>query len=147
MVAGAEHLAVGVAGVAAAFDLWKRRIPNALTYSVLVAALALGFLYAAGSGLAAGLGGIAAGFAPCFVLFQLGGLGGGDVKLSAALGGRVGAWQILDVLLLATLLGALLALGVLAWRRTLDVGIPFALPVFAAVVLIVARGPFVGALL
>ncbi len=140
MLTGAEPLAVGVAGVAAAFDLRTRRIPNALTYAALATALGIGFLHAAEPGLAARLGGIAAGFVPCFALFACGGLGGGDVKLSAALGGLLGAARILDVLLLTAVLGALLALAVLAWRRSLATRIPFALPLLVALLLVVGGG-------
>ena len=140
MLTGAEPLAVGVAGVAAAFDLRTRRIPNALTYAALATALGIGLLHAAESGLAARLGGIAAGFVPCFALFACGALGGGDVKLSAALGGLLGAARILDVLLLTAVLGALLALAVLAWRRSLATHIPFALPLLVALLLVVGGG-------
>ena len=141
MASGAEHLAVGVAGVAASFDLATKRIPNLLTYSALFAALGLALQIAVESGSLARLGGMATGFVPCLALFWLGGLGGGDVKLVAALGGLLGATQIVDVLLVSVFLGALAALPMIAWSRSLRVSVPFAIPLFVGVVLVVAHGP------
>lgn len=74
------------AALACAIDLTRRRIPNWLTFGAAVA----GLVYHATTGGWAGLGSSAAGWAVglaiFFVPFALGGLGGGDVKLLAALG-------------------------------------------------------------
>ena len=93
----AAHLAaVIVAIVACATDLRSRRIPNVLTFS----AAALGMATSAWTGgpeaaMTSSAGWIA-GFAIFFVPFALRGLGGGDVKLLAALGAWVGPTDVIE---------------------------------------------------
>jgi prepilin peptidase CpaA len=73
------------------------------------------------------LGGFAVGFFPAFVLFAVGGMGGGDVKLLAAIGAIGGAIAATETLILAFVVGGLFALGKLAWHgrlfRTLGRGV------------------------
>lgn len=71
-------------------DLKSRRIPNALTLSA--AAAAFGFFLARDGwhGLAWSAGGWAVGLAMFLPFFLLRGIGGGDIKLVAALGAWVG---------------------------------------------------------
>ena len=79
---------VGLAGCAT--DITSRRIPNALTLPAVGVGVAA---HAVAGGLpeasAALLGGLV-GLAVFFPIFALGGLGGGDVKLMAALGAWIG---------------------------------------------------------
>ncbi len=96
--------------VACAYDLRTRRIPNILTLGA--AALALAF-HAIGGGLG-GFGTSVAGWlvggALLVPLFWLGGMGGGDVKLLAALGAWVGPGAVFWVALCSAIAGG--ALGV-----------------------------------
>jgi prepilin peptidase CpaA len=62
------------------------------------------------------LSGAAAGFAVFLVFFLAGGMGGGDIKLMAALGSCVGPAQILQAAWLAAMCGGLLAAGYLLWN-------------------------------
>lgn len=56
-----------------------------------------------------------------FVLYLSGGMGGGDVKLMAAIGSLLGVGFCLTALFYTSLVGAALALGVLIWKgRLLD---------------------------
>ena len=71
------------------------------------------------SGIFFALGGFAVGFFPAFVLFALGGMGGGDVKLLGAIGAIAGAVAATETLILAFLVGGLFALGKLAWHGRL----------------------------
>ena len=76
---------VALLGIAALSDLRHRRIPNEIPASVALLwliALALGVAGSPLLGLATGLGLLAAGI----LVWRLGWLGGGDVKLIAALG-------------------------------------------------------------
>ena len=105
-----------VATIACVTDLRTRRIPNVLTFGA--AAGACGF-YLADRGLG-GLGWSAAGwlvggllFLP---LFALRGLGGGDVKLLAALGAWMGTSALLPIVLLSSLIGAVVGGAFLAIR-------------------------------
>ncbi len=96
-------------------DVRHRRIPNRLT----VPAAAAGLLLAAVElGPAAGalfsLKGFGAGFCLFFIPFLMGGMGGGDVKLLAALGCWTGAAGIFTVFLYAALCGGVMSLAVIA---------------------------------
>ena len=109
----AMHLvAVGVAAAACATDLRTRRIPNALTLGAALAALAWRAMSGDAAVLGAGLGGWLVGALILAVPFWLGGLGGGDVKLLAALGAWVGPSEALWIALYTGLTGGVLALAV-----------------------------------
>ena len=103
-----EHLIfVAVVGLStlifAVIDCKSHRIPNVLTVPIFC--LGLGYQsFAHGvPGLLDGLTGFATGFGILFVLWMIGGGGGGDVKLMGALG----AWLGFERTLLALLLSAL----------------------------------------
>jgi len=106
-------LLAAVAGfvlIAAVTDLSSRRIPNWLTVSTLVLGLVFHTLTAGWSGLGFALGGFATGFSILFVLWLIGGGGGGDVKLMGALGGWLGAKCVLYVFLCSSVFAACAAL-------------------------------------
>ena len=109
-------LVLVITAIAAFTDLRSGTIPNRLTLPTLLAAPpVLGMLYGPGA-LGESLLGIAACASVPLLLFGLGAIGGGDVKLFAALGALGGAKLGLEIELLAFLLGTVCALGVLAWR-------------------------------
>ena len=80
-------------------DVRSRRIPNWLTVSALGVGLVAQTLVSGWPGLQASLGGFAAGFGILFVLWLLGGGGGGDVKMMSALGAWLGASLTIEVFL------------------------------------------------
>jgi prepilin peptidase CpaA len=90
----------------------SRKIPNLLT----VTAAGLGGLYhlatASWSGLAWSAGGAAVGLAVFLPIFVLRGIGGGDVKLLAALGAWLGPGQALWLALFTALAGGPMAVAV-----------------------------------
>jgi prepilin peptidase CpaA len=103
--------------VAAVFDVRFHRIPNWLTYSGILAALASRLLLLGMPGLTSGLiGGVFAG--GIFLLFfMVRAMGGGDVKLIAALGSFVG-WPVAVELLIATAMaGGFLAIGFMVFQK------------------------------
>jgi len=104
-------------------DLWKGRIYNAITYPAIALGLALHLALGGWAGLSTAIGGFAVGFFPAFILFVLGGLGGGDVKLLAAIGTIAGALPATETLLISFFVGALFALGKLAWHGRLFVSL------------------------
>jgi prepilin peptidase CpaA len=87
---------------AAFFDIRTTRIPTKMLYTAIV----LGFVLAAACGLARdgwsgmsmglGLAGLAflSAAVPFFLIFHAGGLGGGDVKLMAAVGAISASWEV-----------------------------------------------------
>jgi prepilin peptidase CpaA len=110
--------------LACATDIRTRRIPNRLT----LAAVCLALLWRVATGGvaagAAGLAGCVLGLLLFLPLFIVRGLGGGDVKLLAALGAWVGAFLVTWTALYAALAGGLLALTLALWhgvmRRTIS---------------------------
>ena len=106
----AQCAALAIAIGAAACDLRTRRIPNVLTFG----AAAAGLMYHLIAGGAGALGHSAAGWligALVFVVpFALRGLGGGDVKLLAALGAWLGPMDVLWLTLYTGIVGG--AMGV-----------------------------------
>jgi prepilin peptidase CpaA len=110
-------------------DARARRIPNALVFPGMLAALALHALLPAGAGLfgtpvgslglASACGGLAIGLAMLMPMYALRLMGAGDVKLLAMVGAFVGAGQIFAVALLTLALGGVLALAFAAWQGKL----------------------------
>ena len=109
--------ALSVAAVGAVLDLRGGRIPNWLTYGGLLAALAVQFLLFGWPGVKGGLMGALAGGGIFYLLFLVGGLGGGDVKLMAAVGAWAGAAQTVVVLVAAAIAGGGLAVGYTIFHR------------------------------
>ncbi|MGE0814446.1 MAG: prepilin peptidase [Vicinamibacterales bacterium] len=107
-----EAGAVLVAAGACATDLARARIPNSLTVPGIVVGVLAQTVLPGGHGVVASLLGGLAGLGVFFPFFALGGMGGGDVKLMAALGTWMGAPAILFVALYAALAGGVIAVGV-----------------------------------
>jgi prepilin peptidase CpaA len=106
---------LAVLGIATAFDLMRREIPDALSALLLAwAATATAFGWHEVGWLEL-LGGLAAGFAVSLIGFAAGALGGGDVKILAALGACLGLGRLLPALFWVAVAGG--ALGVVAKLR------------------------------
>jgi prepilin peptidase CpaA len=91
--------------VAAWIDLRERRIPNWLTLLLMVTGLTHGVFASGSHGLMWSALGLLAGAAIPFVLFAIGAMGGGDVKLMAGVGAWVGAGPVLLVLVCEKVIG------------------------------------------
>lgn len=114
---------LAVVAAAAVVDLRTGRVYNALTYPAILG----GLLFWAVAGQAAGLGwgplqgsvvATLAGGVPMAVLVVIGGLGGGDMKLLAAVGAISGSWQVVAATALyALVVAAVLAVVVMVRRR------------------------------
>ena len=107
--------------LAAGIDLRERRIPNWLTASIAIGGLLRGFM--AHSGITPGMSllGFGAGFALPLVLFMLNAVGGGDVKLLAAVGAWIGPVNILIVFVLKDVVGLVIVLAQAVWQRRVTV--------------------------
>lgn len=109
---------LAVAAVAAVSDVTAGKIPNWLTYPAVVLGLALGGLLERWDGLLSHAIGLGAAFLPLFFFYRLGaGLGGGDVKLMAAVGALSGWPAILPVMLYSFIVAAVMGLVMMVWRR------------------------------
>ncbi|HET6798071.1 MAG TPA: prepilin peptidase [Gemmatimonadales bacterium] len=116
--AAAGALLVLFVCTAAWWDATADRIPNPLTVGGLLVALALRALLGIDHVLQ-GLGGFGIGFGIALVLYLLRAIGGGDVKLLAAVGAFLGSSEILGALGLIAVLGAAFALVVVSRRGLL----------------------------
>jgi prepilin peptidase CpaA len=96
---------------AAVVDLRFRRIPNWLTFSLALAGLAQSFtpVHTVSPGPAAL--GLLTGFGVTFLLFAIGALGGGDVKLLAAIGALIGPMPALVVFAISAVIGMVIVLA------------------------------------
>ena len=115
-----QYLLIGassIAAVGAVQDVRGGRIPNWLTYGGLVAALATRFFMLGWPELKTGLVGVLVGGGIFYLLFLVGGMGGGDVKLMAAVGAWAGAAQTVAVLIAAAIIGGILAVGFMIFHR------------------------------
>ncbi|HEY7090799.1 MAG TPA: A24 family peptidase [Tepidisphaeraceae bacterium] len=105
---------------AAIQDFRARRIPNWLTLSLAAGGLLASLLSPhALATPASSMGGLLAGFGIALVLFHLGALGGGDVKLLAAIGAWVGAWNVLLIWVIQAVVGLMIVLVQCAWQGKL----------------------------
>jgi prepilin peptidase CpaA len=103
---------------AAWWDLTTRRVPNQLTLAGLAAAM----LLRAPLGLEAclrGLEGFAVALGVAFLFYALGAVGGGDAKLLAVVGAFLGPQALPGALAYIVLLGAGLAVVMMARKRLL----------------------------
>jgi prepilin peptidase CpaA len=106
---------IGVALVAAAWDVATRRIPNALTFGAPLAALVVHGYMGGWTGAGMASAGWAAGIALFFPIFALGGMGAGDVKLLGALGAWLGPVGAVWVALYSGIAGGVIGLIVAAF--------------------------------
>ena len=117
-----ELLAIAIALLACAFDLAKRRIPNALTFGGALAALVLALATGGFSAFGWGVAGWGLTLLLWLPIYALGGLGAGDVKLMAAIGACLGpagaVWASLYAAIAGGALGAAVAVAQRCVRQT-----------------------------
>jgi prepilin peptidase CpaA len=128
--------------VAAVIDGWKLKVPNWLTFPLILSGWALGLVHDLGwltpgtgvGGVGASLAGTAVGFALLYPIHMIGGMGAGDVKMQMGFGAWIGAfyglaasdgvhpgamWIVFYAFCLAAVIGGVLALGMIALRGQL----------------------------
>jgi prepilin peptidase CpaA len=91
---------------AAIEDHRVRKIRNWLTLSMALGGLVQPFCGGAGISFGMSVLGLLTGFGLLFLLFAIGAVGGGDVKLLAAIGAWVGPWGVLQIFLAEAVVGA-----------------------------------------
>lgn len=106
--------------VAGAFDLRYRRIPNWLNVSAIVLGLGLNLLFFEVHGVVLALLGLGCSLLVYVPLYLVRGMGAGDVKLMAAVGAIVGPMNWLYIFLFTALLGGLVSLLYVVFRRRLQ---------------------------
>ncbi len=104
-----------IIGLAASVDdLARRRINNWIPAAAFVSGVLWQSAASGWRGAVSALLGAAAGFAVFLVIYTLGGMGGGDVKLMAGFGALIGIDHLVAASLWVSGCGALLACGFLA---------------------------------
>ena len=110
--------------VCAYTDIAKDKVYNWATLPALFAGLALWFIpFQLGRPFLLAAGAAALGGGIFFLFFLFKAVGGGDVKLMAAIGALMGLDFTLNALIIIAILGAIMALGVLLFRRRLRHGL------------------------
>ncbi len=110
-------LLVTVLTAAALSDMRSHRIPNWLTFPVMVAGLVYYFYLGGPRGLLFSLAGLMLGFAFLMPFYLIGGTGAGDVKLMAAVGALLGPGGVLWSFLCTALVGGVYAVLLLVTSR------------------------------
>jgi prepilin peptidase CpaA len=108
----AQAVLAAVVLLSAAFDLWKREIPNWLTLGAILAGLLL-------NPWRTSLGGLGLAALIFLPIFYMRWLGGGDVKLMGAVGTLAGPANLLVIFILDSILGGVVALAALVFRGRL----------------------------
>ena len=114
-----DYVLILLVTLASLFDLRLGKIPNALTYPACIFGLGFAATTWNWSAFSSSLLGLAVGFLPLFGLYLIGGLGGGDVKLMAAVGALMGYSFTLNALITSILVGGLIALLHVIWEGKL----------------------------
>jgi prepilin peptidase CpaA len=105
--------------VTAVTDVWKFKIHNLLTLPLLASGLIYHAVVGGWGGCAASLLGALIGFCPLIVLYILGGMGAGDVKLMAGVGAWLGPLLTFYVFLASSLAAGVYALVIIfMYQRT-----------------------------
>ncbi|MDR3638448.1 MAG: A24 family peptidase [Isosphaeraceae bacterium] len=100
---------------AAVIDGLKLRVPNWLTYHLALGGLGFAAWTGGSALLLWALAGLATGLLLLLPLYAIGGMGAGDVKLLAGVGAWVGPVLILWAFVVSTVVGAVMALAMVAW--------------------------------
>jgi prepilin peptidase CpaA len=117
--------------VAAVIDGWKLKVPNWLTFPLIISGWLFGLCHNFGwlegsgiGGIGAALAGTALGFALLLPVYAIGGMGAGDVKMQMGFGSWVGAFfglgfglkVIFYAFCAATIIGGLMAAVMIVFR-------------------------------
>ena len=106
-----QWVVLGLVLIAAAFDLFKKReIPDVIPLLILMVGVVAAVSGRQSQRWVSDVAGCVTGLAIGLVLFQLGGIGGGDVKLISSLGAVFGFATELSLLFYVAIAGAVLAL-------------------------------------
>jgi prepilin peptidase CpaA len=97
--------------VATFTDLRNRRIPNWLVLPFLLAGIVASTWLHGWHGLGYSFEGLGLGLVLYGVLFWMGGMGAGDVKLAAAIGAWIGPGQLFIAMIVTAMAGGIMVLG------------------------------------
>jgi prepilin peptidase CpaA len=105
---------------AAVIDGKQLRVPNWLTYPMILAGLVYGAATGGWTGLGHSSWGMVVGLLCLLPLYSVGGMGAGDVKLMAGMGAWVGATTTWYAFCVSVVVGAIMAVIMAASRKKLN---------------------------
>jgi prepilin peptidase CpaA len=109
-------LLLGVLIIAMITDIRSHRIPNWLTLPAIITGLGVNMISAGAGGVLSGIEGLLLGIGLFIVLYLLGGMGAGDVKLMGAVGAILGPKMVLWSALYTALSGGIYAIAIIAFH-------------------------------
>jgi prepilin peptidase CpaA len=115
-----DILSAAVVTVAAATDVYSRRIPNWLSLAAFGGGLLVHLIQDGPSGLPVALGGAGLGLLVFLPVYLIRAIGAGDVKLIAGVGALLGPRDLFSALIYCALAGGLISVVMLARRGLLQ---------------------------
>lgn len=107
--------------VAAVIDGWKLKVPNWITFPLIITGWVYSTIAFGWSGLGWSLAGTAVGLALLWPLYEIGGMGAGDVKLLAGVGAWVHVIHTFHAFWVTVIVGGILAVVMVvatgSWRK------------------------------
>ena len=103
--------------VAAVIDGYKLKVPNWITFPMIMSGWAISFLSYGWEGLGWSLVGTVVGLGLLLPAYAIGGMGAGDVKLLAGVGAWVGGTITLYAFCVSAIVGGAIALCMVLYRR------------------------------
>lgn len=104
--------------VAAWIDGKELRVPNWITFPMVLTGLAFNAWVGGWSGMQDGLLGMVVGLLTLLPLYAVGGMGAGDVKLMAGLGAWLGPAVAWHAFVVSVVVGAVMAIIMVLWRKS-----------------------------
>jgi prepilin peptidase CpaA len=98
-------------------DLRSMKIPNVLTVSAMLSGPVYHGVLDGWKGLFFSLQGLGAGFLILLIMYFIGAVGAGDVKLFGGIGAWTGLWFTLQGIMYSVLFAGVIGLLILLWRR------------------------------
>lgn len=106
--------------VAAVIDGYKLKVPNWITFPMIVSGWVVSTMSFGWEGLGWSLAGTAVGLALLLPAYAVGGMGAGDVKLLAGVGAWVGGTATLYAFCASAIIGGVIAVAMVLYRRAWD---------------------------